>query len=124
MDEKQLLSEVGRLRLRLQADPLLNLEFLAILVRFFREHDVEITADLLRSIVLALPDELVGTAAVRNAEGSSQPRSDLAERGSGGPPQTHGGPPQTNDGPPQTHDGGDGPPQTHDGDDGPPQTHD
>jgi hypothetical protein len=95
MDERQLSGEINRLRARFEADSLLNLEFLAGLARLLRRYNIEVSGELLRDVVIALPSELVGTADIGRGADST----------GGGPPQpgTGGGPPQpgTGGGPPQ-----------------------
>lgn len=54
------LREARRLRLRMQSDNRLRLEVLAALSRTFRENREQVSNDLLRSLVFAVPDELPG----------------------------------------------------------------
>ena len=54
------LREARRLRLRMQLDNRLRLEVLAALSRTFRENREQVSNDLLRSIVFAVPEELPG----------------------------------------------------------------
>jgi len=54
--------EAAKLRLRLQMNQRLRLEVLAALSRVFREYRDPVTDDLLSSVVLAVPEELMGEA--------------------------------------------------------------
>lgn len=61
MSSPNIRTEVGQLRTRLQADSLLRLEVLGALARVFRENGVKISGELLHALVLALPEEMIGT---------------------------------------------------------------
>lgn len=80
MSSPNIRREVGRLRTRLQSDSLLRLEVLGALARVFRENRVGVSSDLLNTVVLALPEELIGTASIesgprRGMTARIQPRS-------------------------------------------------
>src|SRR3954469_3233239 len=64
MTSQELLRESARLRLKLQMNNRLRLECMAAISKLFREFQEPIDDQLLASLLLALPTELVGQAAV------------------------------------------------------------
>lgn len=74
------LREAQRLRVRMQMDNRLRLEVLAALSRTFRENREQVSNDLLRSLVFAVPEELPG-------EGEASKMVLAARNGSRIPPQ-------------------------------------
>jgi hypothetical protein len=73
----EIVREAGSLRLLLQMNNRLRLESLAALSKVFRENGVPVTDSLLRTVVLAVPDELLGEgeyAAVSKQGGKKRPR--------------------------------------------------
>ena len=62
MTTSQRLMEAAKLRLRLQMNARLRLEVLAAIARVFREYRDPLTDELLSTLVLAVPEELLGEA--------------------------------------------------------------
>ena len=66
MTNQEALREVLAARHSLQVNPRLRLEFMASVSKLLRDHHVEAGEELLRSVVLAIPEELM------NGNGSHQ----------------------------------------------------
>ena len=62
MTMQEVMTEAAKLRLRLHLNSRLRLELLAALSRVFRENNEPLRDEVLASIVLAVPQELVGEA--------------------------------------------------------------
>jgi hypothetical protein len=58
MTQEERMETVSRLRFTMQRNNRLRLEFLALLSKLFRDHQVEIEDELLARLVLAAPEEL------------------------------------------------------------------
>jgi hypothetical protein len=76
---QQLMMDAAKLRLRLQMNARLRLEVVAALSRVFREYRDPVTDDLLSTLVLAVPEELVGEAQIDQGVRSRLARASLAE---------------------------------------------
>ncbi|MEM8487629.1 MAG: hypothetical protein AAF564_18910 [Bacteroidota bacterium] len=136
MTDLQRTARVAELQSYLRNQPRLKLEFLANMSKLFRDHEIDLSHDVLGSLTLTLDR----TRRFSNGHNGASNGMGSANEADGPPPApTHDGPPPapTHDGPPPapTHDGPppapthDGPPPapTHDGpppaptyDDGPP----
>ena len=68
----QRMMEAAKLRLRLQMNARLRLEMLAALARVFREYRDPITDDLLSTLILAVPEELLGEAPADPSNGAGK----------------------------------------------------
>lgn len=68
MTTEESLTEIAHLRLRFQMNNRLRLESLAALSKVFREHGEPIQDELLSSLVLAVPEELLGLSSSIRAE--------------------------------------------------------
>ena len=75
MESQEALKAVANLRLRFQMNRRLRLESLAALSKVFREYGEPLSDELLASVVLALPVELLGQASSPH-NGSPQYASD------------------------------------------------
>jgi hypothetical protein len=62
MANPQEMMEAAKLRMRLQMNPRLRLEVFGALSRVFREYNDPVSDELLSSLLLATPDELIGEA--------------------------------------------------------------
>jgi hypothetical protein len=69
MSKSERMMEAGKLRLRLQMSPRLRLELLASMARVFREYGDPISDELLSTVILAVPEELLGEAPAGGSNG-------------------------------------------------------
>jgi|WetSurMetagenome_2_1015567.scaffolds.fasta_scaffold219094_2 hypothetical protein len=72
MTREELLMEVAKLRLRLRMNNRLRLELQALLSKLFRDHGVPIGDELLASLVVAVPEELLIEAETAPVSGKSK----------------------------------------------------
>lgn len=71
MTTQERVMEATKLRLRFQMNNRLRLESLAALSRVFREHQEPVGDELLASLVLAVPEELLGEMDTGNGSGAT-----------------------------------------------------
>lgn len=69
MSNQKFMSEVSKLRLMFQMNSRLRLESLAAMSKVFRDFEVSVSDELLASVILAVPDELVGYSNAPNGIG-------------------------------------------------------
>jgi len=69
MTTSQKLMEAAKLRLRLQMNAQMRLEVLAAIARVFREYRDPLTDELLSTLILAVPEELLGEAQLSSTPG-------------------------------------------------------
>jgi hypothetical protein len=86
--------EAAKLRLRFHMNNRLRLESLAALSRVFREHQEPVGDELLASLVLAVPEELLGEMDASNGSGETASMS--------GVPKSNVGVPKSNVGVPKS----------------------
>jgi hypothetical protein len=111
MNGQEMVRRMLVLRQTFQINNRLNLEFQALLSKLLREHGVSVEDDLLRNLMLAVPDELMGGSRIDPGE-AYRPQSQGTQTPSLGPQVPDGGiGPQPPDGGigPQPPDGGIGP---------------
>lgn len=105
MSGQEMIRRMLVLRQTFQVNNRLNLEFQALLSKLLREHGVSIEDDLLRKLMLAVPDELLGSS-YRDSFEVPKPQKQQQ-----GPRDSSLGPQPPKDAPlgPQPPDGGLGP---------------
>ena len=68
MDREDATRHALALRHLFQVQPRLELEFRALLARLFREYAVAVSDDFLRAVILAMPQELMGSFDPNNSK--------------------------------------------------------